>query len=145
MTYRITAWCANGDVRPLVEEIEDLTRARQTADWMHNNPAMKSVELEEPFGVRLTKANGESVYEFCETLEAANDAAASWSEVVANKKTNRTRIRQVAVMGVVPKTATATPEDHLLGEFLADALEDHKVLPSVKFNINRWMDSKVWT
>lgn len=145
MTYRITAWCANGDVRPIVEEIDDLNRARQTADWMHNNPSMKSVELEEPFGVRLTKANGESVHEFCATLDAANDAAASWEAVIGNKKINRTRIRSVAVMGVVKKTAVATPEDHLLGEFLAEVLEDHKVLPSVKFNINRWMDSKVWT
>lgn len=145
MTYRITAWCANGDVRPIVEEIEDLDKARLTADWMHNNPSMKSVELTEPYGVRLTRANGTSVFEFTDTLEAANDAAASWQGVLENRKVNRQRIRQVAVMGVVKKTATATPEDHLLGEFLAEALEDHKVLPSVKFNINRWMDSKVWT
>ena len=144
MKFRITAWCANGDVRPIVETHDDLNRARQVADWMHNNPGMTDVKLEEPFGVRLIKANGTSVFEHCDTLEAANDAAASWNGVVANRKINRHRVRKVEVMGVYDKTAVATAEDRALAERLVDLLEDHKTLPSVKFDINRWMDSKEW-
>jgi len=143
--YRITAWCSNGDIRPIVEFQEDFNQARKVADWMHNNPAMKGVELVEPYGVRLTKANGETIVEHFETIEAANDASFVWLGVIANRKTNKFRIRKVEVMGVYEKTAVATPEDHLLGEFLAEALEDHKTSPCVKFDINRWMDSKEWT
>jgi hypothetical protein len=145
MKYRITAWCANGDVRPIIEYHDNLDRARQTADWLHHSPGMREVELAEPYGVQLIRANGDSVFEHCETLEAANDAAASWLAVIDNKKINRTRVRQVHVLGVRDKTAVATEEDKLVGAWMAAALEDHKVCPSMKFDINRWMDSKEWT
>lgn len=144
MRYRITAQCTNGDRHPIVEFYEDVNRARSTADWMHNNPSLMDVVLEEPFGVRLTQNNGTSVVEHCDTLDAANDSAASWNKVVANRKVNRTRIRHVEVLGAPVRTAVATAEDLMLSEAMLTVLEDPKALPSVKFDIHRWFDSKVW-
>lgn len=144
MKYRVTAWCSNGDVRPVVEYFEDEAKARSTADWMHNNPSMMNVTLEAPFGVRLSQANGNSVTEHCETLDAANDAAASWQEVVDNRKVNRTRIRKVEVLNAPVRTAVATAQDLALSEAMLTVLEDPKILPSIKYDINRWFDSKVW-
>lgn len=37
-----------------------------------------------------------------------------------------------------------TAEDEKIGGWLAAALEDSKVCPSMKYDINRWMDSKAW-
>lgn len=144
MKYRITAWCANGDVRPIIEYHDDLDRARQTADWFHQNPCMGSVVLEEPVGVLLTRANGKSVVEYCKTAEVANDVLEGWQRVIDNKKVNRMRVRTAVLTGVPAKTAVATPEDHLVGAWMAEALEDPKVLPSMKFDLNIWMDSKEW-
>lgn len=42
-------------------------------------------------------------------------------------------------MGVVP-----TAQDEKIGSWLAAALDDAKVCPSMKLDINRWMDSKAW-
>lgn len=37
-----------------------------------------------------------------------------------------------------------SPEDERIGAWLAAALEDRKVSPCMKFDINRWLDSKEW-
>lgn len=37
-----------------------------------------------------------------------------------------------------------TAEDTQVGEWLAAALDDPKVCPTMKFDINRWLDSKAW-
>lgn len=37
-----------------------------------------------------------------------------------------------------------SPQDQNLGAWLAAALEDRKVSPTMKFDINAWLDSKDW-
>lgn len=145
MKYRITALFSNGERAPIVEYHEDIEKARKNADWMHNNPSLMGVELIEPPGVRLVFANGESTAEYCHTIEEAVVAAKSWQEVVDNRKKNRTRVRKVELLGFRPKVGVATEADHRLGSWMAGYLEDPKVPPSVKFDINCWMDSREWT
>jgi hypothetical protein len=140
----VTAWCSNGDVNPVIEHFEDEAKARSTADWMHNNPGLMNVTLEAPFGVRLIQANGEDVTEHHPDIHVINKVAASWRNVVANRKFNRTRIRRVEVLNAPVRTAVATAQDLALSEAMMNVLEDAKILPSIKFDINRWFDSKVW-
>lgn len=37
-----------------------------------------------------------------------------------------------------------THHDQLVGAWMAAALDDRKVCPSMKFDLNLWMDSKEW-
>ena len=142
---KVTANNTNGNLPGHVEWFTDIKRAKTHAEWWHSQSALCNVEITEPLGVQLTQANGETTFETAPNLEFAMQVRASWQAVINNRKTNRSRITKVEILGVPAKTATATKEDALVGDWMAAALDDHKVSPSMKYDINRWMDSKDWT
>lgn len=143
--YLITSDFTGGMVNGHNVHETELRRAKLIADRMFGDPGYMNVELTEPLGVQLTMSNGDVVMETCSDLAAGIDAVESWKAVIANRKINRTRVRKAEMVGVIKKTAIATEEDKLVGEWMAAALDDRKVCPSMKFDINRWMDSKEWT
>lgn len=144
MKILVTANNTNGNLPRLEEWFDTVESAKKHADWWHTHSSLCNVEITEPLGVMLTYANGSKVFEVAEDLGEALDVANSWKSVVANKKVNRTRVRKVEILGAADKTAVSTPEDSLIGKWAADALDDPKIPPSMKYDINRWMDSKEW-
>lgn len=145
MKILVTANNTNGNLPRLEEWFDTVESAKKHADWWHTHSTLCNVEITEPLGVMLTYANGSKVFEVAEDLGEALDVANSWKSVVANKKINRSRITKVEILGLPVKTAKATPEDALIGTWVAEALDNHLVLPSMKYDINRWIDSKDWT
>lgn len=144
MRIRVTAENTNGNLPNHEEWFTDIERAKKHADWWHGQSTLRNVEITEPLGVELTHANGQKVFEITHSLTVAMDVRQSWQAVINNRKTNRTRVKSVEILGLPVKTATATAEDQLVGAWMAAALDDHTVCPSMKYDINRWMDSKEW-
>lgn len=144
MRILVTANNTNGNLPRHEEWFDDIESAKKHADWWHSQSALCNVEITEPLGVQLTHANGLKVFELADNLHQALDVRDSWQKVIGNNKINRTRVRKVEICGLPIKTAIATPEDHYVGSWMAGALEDHLVSPSMKYDINRWMDSKEW-
>lgn len=144
MNIKVTANNTNGNLPGLVEWFDDIDRAKSHADWWHGQSSVCNVEITEPLGIQLIHANGHKVFEEAPSLSVAMDVRESWQGIIANRKINRTRVKTVEIKGLRDKTAVATPEDDLVGAWMAAALEDNKVCPSMKYDINRWMDSKEW-
>lgn len=144
MQFRVTANNTNGNLPRLEEMFDTVEQAKKHADWWHGQSAVCNVEIDEPLGVLLTRANGEKVFGAALNLHEAMDARQSWQDVIGNKKINRSRVTKAEIVGLRNKTAVATPEDAFVGTWMAEALDDPKVLPSMKYDINRWMDSKEW-
>lgn len=144
MRIKVTANNTNGNLPHLEERFETIESAKKHADWWHGQSSVCNVEITEPLGVLLTHANGTQVFGEAIDLHEALDARQSWQGVINNRKINRTRVRKVEIVGLVDKTAVATKEDALIGAWAALALEDHRIAPSMKYDINRWMDSKEW-
>lgn len=144
MKILVTANNTNGNLPRLEEWFEDVNQAKKHADWWHTHSSLCNVEITEPLGVMLTYANGSKVFEVAKDIHEAMEVRASWAAVVANRKINRTRVKSVAILGLPVRTATSTPEDSLMGKWAAEALDDPKISPSMKYDINRWMDSKEW-
>jgi hypothetical protein len=144
MQFRVTANNTNGSLPRLEELFDTIEQAKKHADWWHLQSSVCNVEIDEPLGVMLTRANGEKVFGTAASLHEAMEARASWQAVIANKKTNKSRVKRAEIVGLPVKTAIATPEDHYVGTWMAEALEDPKMPPSMKYDINRWMDSKEW-
>lgn len=145
MHIKVSANNTNGNLPSLVEWFDDIDRAKKYADWWHSQSALCNVEITEPPGVQLTRANGSKVFEQAGNLAEAMDVCQSWQGVINNRKINRSRVTKVEILGLPVKTAKATPEDALIGTWVAEALDNHLVLPSMKYDINRWIDSKDWT
>lgn len=135
----------NGNKPGLLEWFDDIERAKKHADWWHSQSSVCNVNIREPLGVQLTYANGSKVFEQAGNLAEAMDVRQSWQGVIDNRKFNRTRVKKVEILGLPVKTAKATKEDALIGAWVAEALDNHLVLPSMKYDINRWIDSKDWT
>lgn len=145
MNIKVSANNTNGSLPGPVEWFDDINAAKKHADWWHSQSAVCNVEITESLGVQLTQANGQKVFETAPNLEFAMQVRASWQAVINNRKINRSRITKVEILGLPVKTAKATPEDALIGTWVAEALDNHLVLPSMKYDINRWIDSKDWT
>lgn len=73
------------------------------------------------------------------TLEMAK-VNADW----LNRQPGLTRVEIEVPKRTAPLTYP-TPEDIEMGAWLAAALEDPKVSPCMKYDINVWMDSKAWS
>lgn len=145
MKFVIKAEYTNGFQPGYEIAYDDLQQAKNHADTMFRDPGFKNVEITEPFGVIVRYQNGTRKVEYCATHAQAEDAAQSMQCVIDNAKINRTRARSVEVIGFRPITAQATAEDCAIGAWHAAALDDHKVCPSMKYDINAWLDSKEWT
>lgn len=145
MHIKVSANNTNGSLPGPVEWFDDVDKAKKHADWWHSQSAVCNVEITEPLGVQLTHANGVKVFETALNMHEAITVMESWKGVIANRKINRTRLTSVEILGMTVKTARATPEDALIGAWVAEALDNHLVLPSMKYDINRWIDSKDWT
>lgn len=145
MKILVTANNTNGNLPGHKEWFDTVESAKKHADWWHSQSSLCNVEITEPLGVLLTHANGTKVFGEAATLKEALEVKQSWLDVVANRKSNKTRVKEVQICGLITPTAVATKQDYLLGDWAALALEDHKLLPSMKYDINRWMDSKDWT
>lgn len=145
MSIKVTANNTNGNLPGLVEWFDDIERAKKHADWWHGQSSVCNVEISEPLGVRLTNADGQSFFEPAMDMAEAISVRDSWQGVIDNRRNNRTRVRKVEIVnGPLVPTAVATPEDSLVGAWMAAALEDHTVSPVMKYDINRWLDSKEW-
>lgn len=144
MNILVTANNTNGSKPGHEEWFDTITAAKKHADWMHQSSGLCNVEITEPLGVLLTHANGTKKFERAMDIRQALDVKESWKGVVANRKINRSRVTEVQIVGLPIKTAKATPEDAFVGDWMALALEDIRILPSMKYDINRWMDSKDW-
>lgn len=145
MSIKVTANNTNGNLPGLVEWFDDIERAKKHADWWHGQSSVCNVEITEPLGVQLTHTSGKTYFEEAVSMEQAIDVRNSWQGVIDNRKINHTRVRKVEILGLpIDKTAVATPEDTLVGAWMAAALEDHTVSPVMKYDINRWLDSKEW-
>lgn len=127
---------------PIYEQKESM--ARLIADRMHADPGYMNVQLTEPMGVQLTYSNLDVVFEVCEDINEARDVVESWKGVIANRKINRTRVRKAELIGAPCRDTIPTEQDIKLGEWMCAALDDRKVSPCMKLDINRWMDSKEW-
>lgn len=145
MNILVTANNTNGNLPRHEEWFDSIESAKKHADWWQSQSTLCNVEITEPLGVLLTHANGSKVFGQAANLKEALEVKESWLAVVANRKINKTRVKEVEICGLPTPTAVATPQDHLIGGWAALALEDHKILPSMKYDINRWMDSKDWT
>lgn len=145
MNIKVSANNTNGNLPGPVEWFDDIERAKKHADWWHSQSAVCNVEITEPLGVQLTRANGQKTFDQALSLREAVEVRDSWQGVINNRKINRSRISKVEILGLVTKTAKATAEDALIGTWVAEALDNHLVLPSMKYDINRWIDSKDWT
>lgn len=137
--YLITADRTNGDVNPFTAQETSIKKARALADHLMSDSALMNVELSEPLGVLVESNQGVHLME-CPDEQQCQMIITR----MRSKKGKKAGIRSARITGQTIKTAKSTPEDSLLGEFLAECLESKKVLPSVKFDINRWMDSKEW-
>jgi hypothetical protein len=144
MKIKVTANNTNGNQPGQVEWFECIDRAKMHADWWHGQSALCNVEIKQPLGVQLTLSNGTKIFEEAAHIDEANEAVKSWQGVIANKKINRTRVRQAEVVGLRFMTSKATEEDKLVGAWMAAALEDPLVSPVMKYDINLWLDSKEW-
>lgn len=142
--FLITADFTNGNVNghQLCELNENM--ARLIADRMHNDPGYMNVQLTEPMGVLLTYSNQSTTFESCDDINVGLDTVESWKAVIANRRINRTRVRKAELIGVPSRSSVPTEEDIKMGEWLCAALDDRKVSPCMKLDINRWMDSKEW-
>lgn len=129
----------------MLEWFDDIERAKKHADWWHSQSAVCNVNIREPLGVQLTYANGAKKFEQVGNIAEAMDVSQSWQAVINNRKINGSRVTKVEIHGLPVKTAKATKEDALIGVWVAEALDNHLVLPSMKYDINRWLDSKDWT
>lgn len=145
MHIKVSANNTNGSLPGPVEWFDDIDRAKKHADWWHSQSAVCNVEITEPLGVQLTHANGHKVFDTALNMREAFTVLDSWKAVIANRKINRARVTSAQILGATVKTARATPEDALIGAWVAEALDNHLVLPSMKYDINRWIDSKDWT
>ncbi|QBJ04505.1 hypothetical protein HOV23_gp068 [Pseudomonas phage Lana] len=144
MQFRVIANNTNGNLPGLDERFETIDQAKKHADWWHGQSAVCNVEIDELLGVQLTRANGTKEFGRANDLDEAMDVRESWQGVIDNRKINRSRVTKAEIVGLRHKTAVATPEDAFVGKWMAEALDDPKVLPSMKYDINRWMDSKEW-
>lgn len=142
--FIITADFTNGNVEGHQSCELDERMARLIADRMHNDPGYMNVKLEAPMGVLLTYSNKDTTFESCEEVAVGRAAVESWNAVIANRKINRTRVRKAELIGVPCRSSIPTEQDIKVGEWLCAALEDRKVSPCMKLDINRWMDSKEW-
>lgn len=145
MNILVTANNTNGNLPRHEEWFDSIESAKKHADWWQSQSTLCNVEITEPLGVLLTRANGAKVFCRTDSVKEALDVKEKWLVVVATRKANKTRVTKVEIVGLITPTAAATPQDYLLGDWAALALEDHKILPSMKYDINRWMDSKDWT
>ena len=136
MRFLVTAEFTSGEQPRLEMRFETEEQARSHADWLFSASGYHTVEL--------TYTGGRKVFESAPNIAEACNVAASWNAVAANHKINRTPVRKAEVVGIRYITAVATPEDVAIGAWHAAALEDPKVCPSMKYDINRWMDSKEW-
>lgn len=137
--FLITADRTNGDVNRFCTQETSFKRARATADLLHRDSSLMNVELTEPLGVLVEGPQGIHLIE-CKD----DDTCQLLIKKLRSKHGKKAGVRKARITAAVKKTARSTPEDELLGEFLAEMLESRQVLPSVKFDINRWMDSKEW-
>jgi hypothetical protein len=144
MHIKVSANNTNGNLPGLVEWFNDIDKAKKHADWLHMQSSVCNVEITEPLGVELVYANGRTVFETALNLHHAMDVRSSWKAVIANSKINKSRVKDARIRGLRVKTSRSTAEDHLVGAWMAAALEDHLVCPSMKYDINRWLDSKEW-
>lgn len=145
MKFVIKAAYTNGFLPGYEIAYDDLQQAKNHADTMFRDPGFKNVEITEPFGVIVTYKNKTRKAEYCKTWAEAVNAAASMQRVINNRKVNGHPAVKVEAIGFRPKTAQATAEDVAIGAWHAAALDDHKVCPSMKYDINAWLDSKEWT
>lgn len=145
MKYVVKAAYTNGFLPGYEIAYDDLQQAKNHADTMFRDPGFKNVEITEPFGVIVTYKGGRRKVEYCDTYAEAVDAAASMQGVIDNRKINRHPAVKVEAIGFRPITAKAAAEDCAIGAWHAAALDDHKVCPSMKYDINAWLDSKEWT
>lgn len=145
MKILVTANNTNGNLPGHEEWFDTIESAKKHADWWHCQSSLCNVDITEPLGVQLTHAHGGKVFERAISVREAVEVKRSWDSVIANRKFNKTRVTKVEILGLITPTAIATPQDYLIGGWAALALEDHKILPSMKYDINRWMDSKDWT
>jgi hypothetical protein len=144
MRFRVTANNTNGNLPRHEEWFDTEERAKRHGDWWHGQSSLCNVEVDEPLGVLLTFSNGSTQFEVAPDMPTAIAVRDSWQGVVNNRKINRSTVRKVEICGVRQKTAVATAEDQLVGAWMAAALDDHMVCPSMKYDINRWIDSKEW-
>ena len=144
MRFLVTAEFTSGEQPRLEMRFETEEQARSHADWLFSASGYHTVEMQEEMGVELTYTGGRKVFESAPNIAEACNVAASWNAVAANHKINRSPVRKAEVVGIRYITAVATPEDIAIGAWHAAALEDPKVCPSMKYDINRWMDSKEW-
>lgn len=145
MKYVVKAAYTNGALPGWEQAFDDLQAAKNAADTWFRDPGFKNVEITEPFGVIVTYKSRKRKVEYCETYALALDAAASMQRVIDNRKINGHPAVKVEAIGFRPITAKATAEDCAIGAWHAAALDDHKVCPSMKYDINAWLDSKEWT
>lgn len=150
MNILVSANNTNGNLPGHQEWFDTVEQAKRHADWLHTQSALCNVEITEPLGVLLTHANGTKAFGqvtnpvYAEALKEVMDVRESWQAVIGNRKINRTRVTKAEIVGLPTKTAIATPEDALIGDWMALALEDHLIKPSMKYDLNRWLDSKEW-
>lgn len=145
MKYVVKAAYTNGFLPGYEIAYDDLQQAKNHADTMFRDPGFKNVEITEPVGVIVTYKNGTRKAEYCKTWAEAVNAAASMQRVINNRKVNGHPAVKVEAIGFRGMTAKPTAEDILIGAWHAAALSDHKVCPSMKYDINAWIDSKDWT
>lgn len=145
MKYLVKAAYTNGAQPGWEQAFNNLQPAKDAADMWFRDPGFKNVEITEPFGVIVTYKNKTRKAEYCKTWAEAVNAAASMQRVINNRKVNGHPAVKVEAIGFRPKTAQATAEDGAIGAWHAAALDDHKVCPSMKYDINAWLDSKEWT
>lgn len=141
--FLITADQTNGDVNKYVQYESDEKKVRLIADHMFTDRGFMNVEITEPLGVEIITNQGPQ-FEECSNIVACEAAVAAWT-AEAKRKRNKGFVRSARVVGRIVKTAVATEDDKLVGAWMAAALDDRKVCPSMKFDINCWMDSKEWT
>lgn len=145
MKYVVKAAYTNGSLPGWEQAFDDLQAAKAAADMWFRDPGFKNVEITEPFGVIVTYKNRKRKVEYCETYAQAVDAMQSMQRVIDNRSVNGHPAVKVETIGFRPKTAQSTAEDVAIGAWHAAALDDHKVCPSMKYDINAWLDSKEWT
>lgn len=145
MKYVVKAAYTNGSLPGWEQKFDDLQAAKTAADMWFRDPGFKNVEITEPFGVIVTYKNKTRKVEYCKSYAFALEAAASMQRVIDNRKINGHPAVKVEAIGFRPITAKATAEDCAIGEWHAACLDDHKVCPSMKYDINAWLDSKEWT
>jgi hypothetical protein len=144
MRIRVTADNTNGNLPGHTEWFTDPERAKRHADWWHGQSSLRNVQIDVPLGVMVTDVGGREAFEVAPDLATAQEVAASWQAVIDNRKINRTTARKVEILGLPSRAYPVSPEDLLVGGWMAAALDDHKVCPSMKYDINRWLDSKDW-